>query len=214
MSSIPHTEHSCPSRAATASVIAITTAFAPIPAFAGISYTFSQPTWTAAAGGAGATSFVDFNTLPNFTVVTEQFSSLGVHFTDGDDVSALTQWPPVGFFNALFSWPYWQGGSPSGITLVFDSPQQSLGITIGFDQFTLTFFSGQNELATLTAVNVPSGGFLGFLSDTAFDRVIFHSYPVQNYTVLSSFYFSQVPAPGAGLLLVFGAARLRRRRSN
>jgi len=181
------------------------------PVLAQITTIFDQAAWNATAGGDEAIHYIDFGTLPLGTYVTDQFASLGAHFTDGDDMRVNVFVPFLGrTLPGLLSSPHYMSPPPTGITMEFDTPQAALAIQIANAGLPTSFYDGDRLIASIVVEAIPYPYFLGFVSDEPFDRVEFEP-SSGGYYLLSNTYFSAVPAPG-GLALLAAATLLPRRR--
>ncbi|MFO0895385.1 MAG: hypothetical protein U0574_10585 [Phycisphaerales bacterium] len=139
-------------------------------AFAEVTWTLDQAAWTSQVGGPGAVTQIDFGTVPLDTILKEQFSAQGLHFTDGNDFRAEVagQDPPI---------PVVLGGPIL--------PTLNYPITMRFDQMLTGFsamqFTGDfgvqlyhdSELVGSAAVDgLASFQIVGFVSDVPFNRVV------------------------------------------
>ena len=158
---------------------------------------------------------IDFTEYPHNTPIREQYSNLGVHFTDTDGNWIISNAPDT----------YLQDGCGINgnqfLEITFDRPMVAFATYFpGFEYF--TFFSGEQQLFATGAMG--GGGtnrFVGFTTDVPFDRVLLHGLPPNIFGVifqvfLDDVYFSSVPGPGgAAMAILAGAlARPRRRRDS
>ncbi|MBL9118648.1 MAG: hypothetical protein JNL80_01895 [Phycisphaerae bacterium] len=155
-------------------------------------YFFQLPAWQQAAGPSTTIDFVQ----PVTTTITDQYESLGVLFTEGNDVAGTMLQTPSGD-----GWGLYSGAFNSTITIQFLQPINALAFHLpGFFQYQL--YSGDTLLVTTFA----GDPFQGFTSTVAFDRVVCFG-----GTAMDNLYFgAPVPAPGTAALT--GALLLRPRR--
>jgi len=155
-------------------------------------------------------SEITFADLPVNTLVTEQYASLGVHFTDADG-----NWVQ-GHFPASYIQDGWGLNGNSSVELTFDAPMWSFASFFpGLGKF--SFFAGDVHLFTSDLLG-PGGldNFAGFMTDVAFDRVIIVGGPPDIFgnpdkVFFDDFYFSSVPAPGvlSGVFVMLLGSRRR-----
>ena len=183
------------------------------PADAAITFTTNPTEWNAVAGGPSAIKSVDFGTVPAFTFVTEQFSSLGIHFTDGDDIRKTASGPGFGTVPVLVSGPHIFVPPPTTITMTFDAPQFALALSIVEPGQPLEFYLGDVKVGSFTVPLIPLPLYIGLISQQPFDRIEYGVFEDANYALLFNFAFSDVPAPGAlGVLAASLILTGRRRR--
>jgi hypothetical protein len=159
--------------------------------------------WEAAAG---AFSTIHFTELPDNTLVTTQYASLGVTFTDGSDYiyhSSSFVIDGAGLNGALNS-----------TYLAFGAPMASVAIDFpGGAKFEL-YSSGQLIYTSTHFGGSGVGHFAGLVSDVPFDAARVFD-PEGGFFMDDLHFGPSVPAPGALSLLgpaLFMAANRRRRR--
>jgi hypothetical protein len=159
--------------------------------------------WSAATGSYETIGFSGF---PVNTIITTQYEDLGVVFTNfgGPEVVA-----PF----SMFGYPqdgYGVDGN-AGIEMIFAEPMRSISMHApGLYQIEL--FDGEEKfyLSSLMGGQGPNF-FGGLVSGRAFDRVRFVTDPGDD-VASDNIYFSTVPGPAAGLVIVCGALFGGRRR--
>lgn len=164
----------------------------------------NQATWAAAAGGVSAITFVG---LADGVVVTNQFSGVGVAFTDGND----TVLSSVNFVTDT------KGIDAKGsTTLQFGSTQS----VIGFDfpgALHLDLFLGAALVYSSSNFAGSGAGFFAGITGAAFDRVVVTDW-VDQLAFIDNIYIGRAPIPEpetyalmlGGLGLVGWMARRRR----
>jgi hypothetical protein len=162
---------------------------------------FSQ--WQAAIGPH---TTVDFTGYPEFTIITTQYSSLGVTFTDGNDFIFLSpdfQLDGAGLF----------GNVADPIRLSFSFPQTSIGVHYP-SGIRYNLYSEGQLVYTSSFFFASFTGFAGLTSNTPFDSVVLIN-PLSGFAFIDNLYFG-VPGPGALALMVVAAAwpGARRRRTS
>ncbi|MBL9121797.1 MAG: hypothetical protein JNL80_17970 [Phycisphaerae bacterium] len=170
---------------------------------AGITVYQSFDNWTAAAGPFTTITFTE---VPAFTIVTDQYLSLGVNFTD-DDPNVTG---PAG--------GYLDGAGVNGLAMIeatFASPITAVAFhhpgNVKFRLYLGDTFVGQTGY-------LGGGGphfFSGVTSTLLFDRlqaIDLIGEPIDPVFV-DNMYFSTIPAPSAACLLLSLLVRPRRRRS-
>ncbi len=183
--------------------VAMVGCVATVPARAGIIEFSNQAEWQNAVGRF---TTIDFTGLPQNTVITDQYSDLGVTFTDGNDFIRLN--------NNIFpnDGAGLGGGFFDDIEISFDTPQLWIAVEYpGEVRFEL--FSGGNLIYT-SIDQFPGGGvgfFAGLVSTQPFDAVII-SDPTDSSVFIDDLHFG-VPAPASiWILALAGIWHSRRRR--
>ena len=152
---------------------------------------------------AGSYSTVDFTGFPSNTFITEQYASLGVHFTNiGPNVVQPLAWE-------LFPQDGHGIDGNNGIILAFDEPIHSIG-QHGPGAWRFRLYSGGQQIFVSSWWGGATNGYSGLYSDIAFDGVYIES-PNANDVYSDNIYFSTIPAPGAVAVFV-GSGLIRRRR--
>jgi hypothetical protein len=157
---------------------------------------------------AGAPPAGDFKTIdfvlgtPQF--LSDQYASLGIHFTGGNDVAV----PSPGYGDGWGVKP--NGQLPPLVEIGFDEPQYAFSIkfpgTTGF-----TLFSGGTAIWS-GAWGGWGPNFLGVISSTGFDEVHLTS-PLGQVNVDDIYFSSSIPAPASVLVLTALSLGGRRRRA-
>lgn len=152
---------------------------------------------------------IGFTEYPHNTLIGEQYSNLGVHFTDTDGNWIIA--------NASASYPQ-DGCGLNGnqfVELSFDQPMSAFAIYFPGVEF-FTCFLGEREVfrSSMLGIGGPNN-FAGITSDTPFDRVVLHSLPPDHFGIihkvfLDDIYFSDVPGP-SGAIVIVGLAALAQR---
>jgi hypothetical protein len=155
---------------------------------------------------AGSVTTIDFTGFPQFTIITNQYSDLGVIFTQGNDFvhNDPSQFP-------LDGWGL-DGNNNSTIAMTFTTPQYAFATHFGSIQYQL--FSNGQLIYQSPPMGVGVSLFAGVISTVPFDSVVLFD-PLDTISVqIDNLYFAPgIPAPPAFMLL--GAAGLcvhRRRR--
>jgi hypothetical protein len=175
-----------------------------------VQYT-NKAAWQAAAG---TSTYIGFTEHPVSTIITDQYASLGVTFTDGDD-AIFTSDPGLLPIDGRGLRGHWgQFGFYKPITVQFDAPRYAVAADFVGGSI-IKLYMG-NQLVGQSGDFVPAwtGPFGGVTSTVAFDRVVLDN----GATIgIDSLYFgAAVPGPGGALLLLAAggaSARSRRRRS-
>ena len=152
----------------------------------------------------GTYTTIGFNDFVQSTIVTEQYASLGVHFTDGTDVAFAgpTVFPNDGWglSGHLFQ-------LPDEIRLTFDTPQRWIAVHFPGSVRLELYRNGLLMTDQLAFVS----GFGGVISSQAFDEVVIWDRS-DGAVFIDDLHFG-VPAPGAlGLLALAGVSGPGRRR--
>lgn len=176
-------------------------------ASAGVTLYWGSPeTWQS---DAGEYSTVDFTDVPNNSVVTTQYSHLGVTFTEGDDRAR----------NFDFETFLTDGAGLDGnlsIGLSFAQPMNSLAMDYP-GGMRIKLFSGGTLFYTSPIIPPGSGvgNFAGIVSTQSFDTVLLYDWLQGSDVYLDNLHFgAPIPAPSAATLLSLaglGAFGQRRR---
>lgn len=168
--------------------------------------TTNRSLWENSGGSYTSITFTD---LPNFTVVTTQYSSFGLTFSDGNDFVHTTTAYSDG--HGLVSSDGF--GNPGTIHMSFTEPTYWLGIDfIGALRVNLynngqLVYAGQPHFAGF-------GPFLGFVSTQPFDQAIAWDFQDDVVAIDNIHFGPPVPGPAApaALLaaLLIGSSRRRR----
>lgn len=155
-------------------------------------------------------AFIDFLGYSEPTIITNQYSSLGVTFIGGDDF-VWNKWSLYPTDGWGMSGGFLSGGVPLPIVLEFDAPRYAIAANFkGWMGFELYL----ND--ALVAVSPPfssglNGNFCGVISDVPFDAVTITG-PANGIPNLDNLFFgSAVPAPSPVLLVLAAGASCRRR---
>jgi MYXO-CTERM domain-containing protein len=166
-----------------------------------VEYTnFAQ--WQSAAGSYTTITFTEYQ---HFTIIADQYESLGAIFTDGNDFiyeAGIGLFPQDGFGLA--------GNFESPISIAFATPQTSIAVHYpAAVQFELTF---QGTLISTTQFSTVTGFFAGIVSAQPFDTVVLSNWFGSNTNIDNLYFAPGIPAPGALALLGVAALGARRRR--
>ena len=159
----------------------------------------NKPQWISAIG---THSRIGFDEYPPDINITTQYASLGVTFTDGDDVTD---------YNPVYLDDHGLISDPAHFRMEYSIPVRGLAIELPgimsftlYDHGTLVYSSG-----VVVGEFTP---FYGVISTTAFDEVIVID-PTGVVLNIDNLYFGPaVPAPGALLILLCGFASQSTRR--
>ncbi|MHC4414649.1 MAG: PEP-CTERM sorting domain-containing protein [Planctomycetota bacterium] len=153
--------------------------------------------WIAAVGEFTTIGFTGFEPA---TIITDQYADLGVLFTDGDDIIAISETFKIDGAGL------WGNGD---IVLAFDSPQAWIAVDFPGDvQFDL--YDGDRLLHSSQFIAGGNGNFGGVISTEWFDSVILID-PVDGYVTIDDLHFG-VPVPTTLALLGLGGLLRKRRR--
>jgi hypothetical protein len=148
---------------------------------------------------AGAFTRVDFTGYASNTIITTQYQSLGVTFTDGTDRIHLSNAYPNDL-SGLY-------GASDEIHVSFAQPMHTLAVDYpGSMKFKL-YWQGQLTYTSSDFLNSGSGSFAGLISDQPFDAAVILD-PTGGVFIDDLYFGQPIPAPGA-LGLLFGASLLR-----
>jgi hypothetical protein len=173
---------------------------------ASVTETINKPQWQS---GVGAYTTITFGEYPVGTLITNQYASQGVVFTEGNDFISDIGPLPGQVFGLDSNEPFGQAGS---ITMQFSSPQNWIGVDfVGIVQFEL--YSQGQLVFTSGLHHYGFGPFLGLISTTTFDEVRVYD-PTDAVVAIDNLYFGPpVPAPGAlSLIAVAGISGYRKRK--
>ena len=163
-----------------------------------VTYT-SLDQWTSATSGVTTINFSEF---PTGTLVSTQYSPLGVTFVPGDDII----FADLGLF-ASDGVGLGGGGQGVGpIEMEFSTPITSIGVRFP-TIFKYELYSGQ-ELIAVSQFTATNGGwsFAGIVSEIPFDRAILRN-EFGGATVIDTLFFGgAIPGPGGLAVLGAGAA--------
>lgn len=162
-------------------------------ASAGFTYFTQFTAWQQAAGPMTTIDFVQ----PVTSTITDDYSSLGVLFTEGNDVAGPMLQTPTGDGWGLY------GGSGNTITIQFTQPVFALAFHKP-GSFQYNVYAGDTLLVTDSAV----APFRGITSTIAFDRIVCYD----GSTIDNLYFGPPIPAPGAAALLGVSILRSRGRR--
>lgn len=186
-------------------LIAIVTSISLVPP-AAASVMLIQADFDAWAQLAAPYTTIDFTGFPNGTNITDQYSGLGVLFTDPDPNTVMSNVPPY--------FPL-DGSGMIGESAVDLSFAQGINaVSFHFHGFLSIALYSNGSLA-YQSPEVGTGGwgviqFAGVVSDTPFDLVLLRNGP--DWVGLDNLYFSTIPGPGGVALLAMAALSCRGRR--
>jgi hypothetical protein len=167
-----------------------------------VEYT-NKASWQAAAG---IYSTITFAELPVNTLVTNQYSNLGVVFTDGSDYID-------GFYpNTYLNDGYGLNGALDDTWLAFSQPMYTIAVDYPGSVDVSLYLEGQLIYAS-SHFHIPGGlgGFAGLVSDVPFDTV--HLTDIESGLFIDDLHFGPtIPASGAMALLIAAGLVQRRRR--
>ena len=153
----------------------------------------------------GAHERIGFTEYPNSTVITNQYSDLGITFTDGDDVIQTDPSYTTDGVGLL--------SIPGTVTMSFSSPMYAIAFEFT-DILTLKLYDGGELFYSSPWQFAGFTPFIGFISTTPFDVAKAVDESSFAMTIDNVFFGPAIPAPGSLLLLVggFTGQRSRRRR--
>lgn len=156
--------------------------------------------WQNAVGGY---TTIDFTGYELNTLITDQYSSSGVTFTDGLDIVYFNQ----GFLN--------DGVGINAVdssTLVFDTPQYWIAVDFPGTLWIELYHDGQLLYQSNGGPGGGAGFFTGLVSTEGFDSVVLIDF--KGGTYYDDVHFgAPIPAPSALALFAIGTLFGRRRRS-
>jgi hypothetical protein len=159
--------------------------------------------WSAASGNFAT---VDFTGFPVNTFITNQYSSLGVVFTNFGGPEVV--WP---FAPQAFPQDGYGVDGNEGIEMLFTQPMHSIA-THSPGIWRMQLFNGNQMFFQSPWMGGQNPNFFGGLTSVqSFDRVRFVSFPGDDVAA-DNIYFSTVPGPAAGVVIVCGALFGGRRR--
>jgi hypothetical protein len=168
-------------------------------AFAVITNYTNKATWQSAVQQTFVT--IDFTGFAHLEPLTDQYASLGILFTDGDDrIRHHNNFPNDG--QGLF-------GNPWSVTVEFEQPQSAIGIEHWASTRFELYYHGASIGISQQFIHSGNGWFSGITSTMPFDKVrIYH--PSGGDTNVDDLFFSSIPTPG--ILPAFGILMLTQRR--
>jgi hypothetical protein len=182
---------------------------ASIDAHAAVTVFSNKSSWQNAVGPHTTIDFVGYQ---HGMTIGETYSSIGVHFTDGQDWFWFAP-APTGFLND--DWGF-NGGLNNASTITFNQAIGSIAVDFpGFVKFTLL---SHNQVIFESPLFMPGGygNFRGLISDQPFDSVIIAD-PTGGVYVDDLHFGPPIPAPPVGALGIIalsfdGWSRRRRAR--
>lgn len=177
------------------SVLESGTAYADVQAFT------DKQAWIDAVGDFNT---IDFTGFEEGTIITDQYTDLGVLFTNGLD--------EIEFSADRYPNDNWGlAGNFGSTTLAFEYPQYWFGADYAFGLGIWFFRDG--ELVLVASFDGNGGGnFGGIISDEPFDGLLFTGDPVICCPYIDDLYVG-VPGPGGlAVFIVAGVCRRRRTR--
>lgn len=174
-----------------------------VPAWATVTIYENQAEWQAAANHHFTT--IDFTGWPDWTIITNQYSSFGIKFTDGSDRirNADNIFPNDG--SGLY-------GAISSITMEFSAPIYYMAHWYFAGSKLELYYQGMLTYRSPTFAPTTFHNFVGFLSTAPFDKArVFE--PTGGAINVDDLYFqSPIPVPGVLVLLGLAALTQHRRR--
>ena len=151
----------------------------------------------------GPQAVIGFTEVPLYTTLSDEYSTLGVRFVDGDD---RPQFDPGAYLKDNFGL---EGGPnenrPAPIVLQFAGPLHSLGLDFP-GVLRVELFSGSTSLGSSDHFGTSGPGhFGGVVSDTPFDRAIISRDWLKQAVYIDNLYVTPVPEPSMWALLVVGS---------
>jgi hypothetical protein len=169
------------------------------PSFATITNYTNKQSWQNAVQKSFVT--IDFTGYPHLTPLNNQYESIGVLFTDGDDRFRQHS----GFLNdghGMFA-NYWSS------IIEFAEPQYAFAVEhLASTRFEL-FYHGASIGLSQQFIQAGFFHFSGITSTQPFDKIRIYN-PLGDDTNVDDMHFSTVP--GAGTIPVFGVLLLKQRR--
>jgi hypothetical protein len=184
-------------------VLALVTGFGSLAARGEVTEYENGAAWYAAVGEV---TTIDFTDQPAGSIITDQYASLGVHFTDGNDIAfagpSIFPNDAMGLRGHIVQ--------PSGIHVTFNTPKRWLAVEFpGLVDIQL-FRNGEmfHESVNLGVGGI--GNFAGLVSTIGFDEAYLSD--SDGFVFIDDLHFG-VPGPGAlPLLALAGAIGMKRRR--
>jgi len=186
---------------------------ATVGAEAAVLMTFSPSTWQAQV--AAPTTLLTFADIapPGLPVIfTDQYASLGVVASQGDDIIKYLRSGGTDGWRLHGRDITVPGGDPS-IELEFASPIGAIGFTAN-GGFQLDLFLRGLPVATDLSIGPfgPPWKFVGVVSDIQFDKAHLRPTGPGTGVIIDDLYFETIPAPAAAPLLLLAAYHCSRRR--
>jgi hypothetical protein len=146
----------------------------------------------------GPQATIGFTEVPLDTTLSDEYSSLGVRFVDGDDT---TQFEPAAYLTDSFGL---EGGPHEGqlsfIILQFASPVRSLGVDFP-GALRIELFNGATSLGSSANFGSSGAGFFGgVISDAPFDRAVLSDW-LAGDVYIDNLHVEPVPEPSTWALL-------------
>jgi hypothetical protein len=175
-------------------------ALAAHPASGAVEEYTSKSAWMNAAGEYTTLNFAGF---PEYTVLTDQYSQVGVTFSDGIDLIVYDS----GFLNdgaGLY-------GAIDSITVQFSQPINLVAVDFPGGVQMILYYQG-NLVYESSYFGVQSyGNFAGLTSNEPFDSVVI--WDIQSAVYIDDLHFGPpIPAPPVGALMAIGLGLQRGRR--
>ena len=162
-------------------------------------------------GAVGPHTYIGFTEYPDSTLITTQYASQGVLFTDGNDFIELTASFPgdgAGLRSVDFTPPF--GGN---VHMSFRLDRTS--IAFDFIGTLLVELYSNGQLVFTSDFHGFNSTFVGFISDEPFDAVIAYDGDDEVIAINNLYFGAPVPSPATLASLFLGAiiAPTRRRRA-
>lgn len=173
------------------------------PALSG-AVTLIKDDFSAWESAAGSFSTCDFTGFPEWTIITDQYSYLGVSFTGPA--------PNLIHFggNGIYPQDEWGLNANGVLELTFQEPVYAVA-GHGPGKWRYKLYLGDSLVGETFFYLGGPGDFAGVISDIAFDRVQFEPGQFNGIMFMDNVYFSAIPAPGAMGVLAVGALGFGRR---
>lgn len=179
--------------------------FLSAPARADIVKYTNRDDWFNAVGGASEVTTIDFTGFPEATIITDQYQSLGVAFTDGTD-------RVQGEDFIIYPQDGWGLRGTFDTTVEFDRPLFSMSVDYP-GSMQIDLYLNEVLVGSSTFFTSGFGNFAGVISTDAFNKAILTD-PADGFEFIDDLHFVVVPSPTSLIpftLLFLHRSRIRRR---